>query len=250
MPRAVADSTPMGPPRIESVIDTTLRRASGVHDLGGRTGFGPVPISDGADLGPGGTRPDSPFAAAWESKAFAVTQMAQSLAGFNTDAFRHGIEREDPDCYRSIGYWARWVRNAERMLVEGGVLAPDAVVARISGTAIAREARRTTDATPSVSRSSEADPATAPRFEVGRVVRVRRPRTDGGHTRLPGYVAGHRGTILARRGGWVFPDSHAHGHGTAPQWVYGVEFAASDLWPGAGDHHVHVDLFEPYLEPA
>ncbi len=239
----------MGSHETESVIETTRRRASGVHDLGGRDGFGTVPI----DAPPSGARPTpsaaSPFAAPWEARAFAVTQMAQALAGFNTDAFRHGIEREDPDRYRTTGYWARWTRNAERMLVEGGVLAPDAVATRIDGTSPRRPPQRTTDATPATSRSSEAEPPTAPRFAVGATVRVRRPRTDGGHTRLPAYVAGHRGTVEARLGGWVFPDSHAHGLGPAPHWVYTVDFAAAELWPGAGAHRVRVDLFEPYLEP-
>lgn len=54
----------------------------------------------------------------------------------------------------------------------------------------------------------------------------------------------------------MFPDSHAHGRGENPCWVYAVRFAASDLWPDADadrgpvEHQVHVDLFEPYLEPA
>jgi nitrile hydratase len=46
----------------------------------------------------------------------------------------------------------------------------------------------------------------------------------------------------------VFPDSNAHGWGEDPQYVYAVRFAARDLW-GDGDHFVHVDIFEPHLEP-
>jgi nitrile hydratase len=48
---------------------------------------------------------------------------------------------------------------------------------------------------------------------------------------------------------FVFPDTHAHGRGDDPQYVYAVRFAAADLW-GSGDHTVSVDLFEPYLEAA
>lgn len=212
--------------------------ADRVHDLGGRRGFGPIPIAGS----------DAPFAERWEAHAFAVTQFAQGLSGFTTDAFRHGIEREDPHDYLRLSYWAKWTRNAERMLVEGGVVAPDAVTARLSGTAVRTVPERTTDATPPTQRTSLADPATEPRFVVGRRVRVGRPRTDGGHTRLPAYVAGRVGEIVANQGGWVYPDTYAHGLGPSPQWVYTVAFVAEDLWPDSGTHRVHVDLFEPYLE--
>ncbi len=215
------------------------RRATGVHDLGGSTGFGPVPVDD---LGP--------FHAPWESKAFAITQFAQAAAGFNTDAFRHGIEREDPAAYLSLSYWSKWTRNAERMLVEGGVLADDAVDAAIEGDRSDRKPERTTDAVPASRRSNEATPPAEPRFGVGDRVRVGAKRTDGRHTRLPGYVEGRCGVVVLVNGGWIFPDRHAHGEGIDPQWVYAVDFLADDLWPDAGSHHVRVDLFEPYLEAA
>lgn len=230
-------------------------RASGVHDLGGTIGFGPIPIDGSRDQVQG------PFHAAWEARAFAVTQFAQGLSGFNTDAFRHGIEREDPETYRRIDYWSKWVRNAERMLVEGGVLAADAVDARLAGARSVGQPERTTDAVPPQQRSSQAAPALPPRFEVGDRVRVRPKRTDGGHTRLPGYVEGKVGTVVLANGGWIYPDTHAHGRGLDPQWVYVVEFAATDLWPtvesgtdeshaGGRPHTVRIDLFEPYLETA
>ena len=119
---------------------------AGVHDIGGKTGFGPVPVDD-----------DVLFHADWERRAFAVTQFAQGAAGFNTDAFRHGIEREDPDTYRSATYFDKWIRNAERMLVEGGVLAPDAVPAAVDGTPAAGTAARTTDAVPAQGRGTVRD---------------------------------------------------------------------------------------------
>ncbi len=213
--------------------------ASGVHDLGGRRGFGSVPVED---LGP--------FHARWEARVFGVTQFAQSLSGFNTDAFRHGIEREDPDAYLHLDYWSKWARNAERMLVEGGVLAADSVDAALAGRPPIQEPIRTTDAVPATQRSNEVEPAHPPRFGVGDRVRVGPRRIDGGHTRLPGYVEGRTGTIVLANGGWVFPDSHAHGQGIDPQWVYSVDFLASDLWDDADGHHVRVDLFEPYLSGA
>jgi nitrile hydratase len=71
-----------------------------------------------------------------------------------------------------------------------------------------------------------------------------------GHTRLPGYARARSGTIEIVQGGWVLPDTHAHGQGECPEHVYAVRFTGSELWgesaePGTS---VIVDLFESYLE--
>ncbi|WP_363736361.1 SH3-like domain-containing protein [Mesorhizobium sp.] len=70
-----------------------------------------------------------------------------------------------------------------------------------------------------------------------------------GHTRLPGYVRGRKGTIFARHGGHVFPDASARGEQKA-EHLYTISFAASELWPEAMDRRdrVFVDLWEGYLE--
>jgi nitrile hydratase len=86
---------------------------------------------------------------------------------------------------------------------------------------------------------------------VGESVRARNLH-PAGHTRLPRYVRGRRGVIHRVRPACIFPDTHAHGRGENPQHLYSVRFEASELWgdaaePGAA---VHLDLFEPYLEPA
>ena len=51
-----------------------------------------------------------------------------------------------------------------------------------------------------------------------------------GHTRLPRYVRGRRGTIERDHGAHVFPDSNAHFQGENPQYLYTVRFAARELW--------------------
>ena len=212
---------------------------AGVHDIGGKPGFGPVPVDD-----------DVLFHDDWERRAFAVTQFAQGAAGFNTDAFRHGIEREDPDTYRSATYFDKWIRNAERMLVEGGVIGADAVRAAIHGETASLAPVRTTDAKPAEGRGTIRTPDAAAAFSVGDQVTVAADAGSSGHTRLPDYVAGRTGTVALVNGGWVFPDTHAHGQGESPCWVYAVAFDAAELWPEtAATHLVYVDLFEPYLSP-
>ena len=58
--------------------------------------------------------------------------------------------------------------------------------------------------------------------------------------------------MIAVHGCHVLPDSHAHGKGEQPTWLYGVRFGGTDAVGRRGERgdHVHLDLWEPYLEPA
>lgn len=92
--------------------------------------------------------------------------------------------------------------------------------------------------------------AVEPRFRPGDHVTVRNlnPLT---HTRLPRYARGKTGTVEADRGVFCFNDTNAHGQGHKPQHVYGVRFAARDLWgeQAAARDVLYLDLFEDYIEP-
>lgn len=268
---ATPESATPGRPAMNAVglgADEPIRAAL-PHDVGGHSGFGPVPTNEGKVF-------DEP----WHSRSFGVTQVAHGLSGFNTDGFRHGLEREDADVYATTPYWHRWILNAERMLVEGGVLAAGAVDAQIAGKELLGEAERTTDCLPHGQRGNIRPSQVSPRFVVGEPVRVKASYTPIGHTRLPDYVAGCVGTIKSHNGVWVFPDSHAHGRGEDPCWVYSMAFDSSVLWPAdstesltgfsrsettasdehgaenggsgltrlVGSHTVMVDVFEAYLE--
>lgn len=68
------------------------------------------------------------------------------------------------------------------------------------------------------------------------------------HTRIPRYVRGHAGMVVARLGDWPLPDASAAGV-TKAEPCYAVRFEAADLF-GDGDHAVTVDLWESYLERA
>lgn len=68
-----------------------------------------------------------------------------------------------------------------------------------------------------------------------------------GHCRLPRYVRGHRGTIVAIHGMSLLPDRVVAGHPGEPEPAYAVRFEASDLW-GAGGHTVTIELWHSYLE--
>jgi nitrile hydratase beta subunit-like protein len=84
-------------------------------------------------------------------------------------------------------------------------------------------------------------------YAVGDRVRARAGDPDH-HTRLPRYVRGHAGEVVALLGDWALPDASAAGV-TRKETCYAVRFAAADLF-GSGDHSVTVDLWESYLDGA
>ncbi|MGH8218220.1 MAG: SH3-like domain-containing protein [Steroidobacteraceae bacterium] len=97
--------------------------------------------------------------------------------------------------------------------------------------------------------SARAAVATPPRFKVGGRV-IARNMHPTGHTRLPRYVRGKRGTVQRHHGGFVFPGTRAHGLGDQPQHLYSVRFEARELWgEGAAEHDgIYLDLWESYLQ--
>jgi nitrile hydratase len=83
-------------------------------------------------------------------------------------------------------------------------------------------------------------------FEVGRRVRARVVDAEG-HCRLPRYVRGHAGTIVADHGVCLVPDRVVAGDPGPSERVYAVRFDAQELW-GSSDHTVTIELWESYLE--
>jgi nitrile hydratase subunit beta len=86
-------------------------------------------------------------------------------------------------------------------------------------------------------------------YEAGARVRVKAGDPDH-HTRVPRYVRGHTGVIVAAIDQWPLPDDSARGiEPPREETCYAVRFSAADLW-GSGDHAVTVDLWESYLDRA
>ena len=85
-------------------------------------------------------------------------------------------------------------------------------------------------------------------YPAGSWVRVRAGDPDH-HTRVPRYVRGHSGEVVAVLGRWPVPDDSARGLPPRVETCYAVRFHAADLW-GGGDHTVTVDLWESYLDRA
>jgi len=205
---------------------------NGPQDIGGAHGFGPVvPDAD-----------DAPFHAEWERTAFALTVLMGASGLWTLDRSRFMRESLPRTDYYSLTYYGIWLAALERLVAEAGISGDRAPAARV----VTADSVR-----PAIARGAPAErTGPAPRFAVGARVRVR-PMNPAGHTRAPQYVRGRTGTVTRVHGCHVLPDTSAAGLGENPVPLYNVGFAAADLWgPDTTAAAVHLDLFEPYLEPA
>ena len=227
----------------------------GIHDLGGKHGFGSVE-HEPAELA---------FAERWQGAVFIIiNSLLRSGVAHNVDYFRHAVERIDPVSYLSDGYYGRWLGAAETMLVEAGVLTQQELTERAvqqGANPLDRIAARPDSersdfsklpgehAVAEVQATAERSVKQSARYTVGQKVRTQATGIPG-HTRLPGYARGVVGEVIACHGGWIYPDSNAHGRGEQPEHLYTVAFPGNQLWGDAGeaDLEVCVDLFEPYIQ--
>jgi nitrile hydratase len=217
----------------------------GIHDLGGKHGFGAINPTMAA-----------PFAERWEGAVFTMSRTARSCGALqNTDQFRFAVERIDPAAYLTHGYYGRWLGAVENLLVEARVITSEELNARVVETggnpAALIAARPDPELGPIDVESAEGarrPVSQDPRFEVGQQVRTARNGSHG-HTRLPAYARDRCGVIRACHDGWVLPDSNAHGQGECPSHLYTVEFTGAELWGSDAEPATSVclDLFEPYL---
>jgi nitrile hydratase subunit beta len=216
-----------------------------VADMGGMQGFGSVQL----------TPPDDPpFQEEWQRRAFAMGVLSARMSGTNLDAFRHGLNRQHPIDYLAFGYYGRWMKMTENLLVDSSIIAPGAVEAR------ARKLRGEDVEEPPAPEPNKPDYAgTAPgslrtiddppRFAVGDRVRARDMHPPG-HTRLARYVRGRTGVVRIVQPAMVLPDTHAHFVAENAQHVYNVAFESTELWgPEAEPFTLGIDLYESYLEP-
>lgn len=220
-----------------------------VHDMGGRFGDGPISID---------RENDPVFKQDWHGRALAVTLACGSLGQWNLDMSRHSRERLSPQDYTRFSYYEKWMAALANMLVEQGVLSREDLQGQGDDAPhpLADRVLRPKALPGVLAKGGPADRQIdeAPAFEPGQQVRTLRPAAnrlaEGGHTRLPAYAAGTVGRVLRCHGAHVLPDANAHGFGEAPEPLYTVVFAASELWadPEHPRDEVTLDLWQSYLE--
>lgn len=216
----------------------------GIHDLGGREGFGPVPNKEDGE----------PFHAEWETRAFGIVQSSALGSGWSIDWFRHVRELIEPTDYLLRPYFDQWMTTLAAQLIDEGYMTLDEIKAGrsffIPQPAHAADTAEASRAYVKVPKSYARDVDETPRFALGQPVRCSALGSPG-HTRLPGYVRGRTGVVDGYHGAHVLPDASTRGK-TEAQHLYTVKFEASELWPESkfAVDQVFVDLWESYLEPA
>jgi len=202
----------------------------GIHDLGGKQGFGRVRHSPAAPV----------FHAPWEKRANALYSLAVRLGIFNMDEYRHAIERMEPRHYMAASYYERTLTSLATLCVEKGLVKREELERRAGGVFPL--------ALPSAPGRSNA--ALREHFKPGDRVRVRLDHVPG-HARMPAYIRGKQGVVVSESPSYPFPDAHAHGVQATDEPTFDVRFTTAELWPDSADQAlVHVAVFQSYLERA
>ena len=202
----------------------------GMHDLGGKQGFGRIRYSLRAET----------FHEPWEKRVNALYSLAVKLGIFNMDEYRHAIERMEPRHYLSASYYERSLTSLATLCVEKGILTQEELERRAQG------------AFPlsSPSAPGRSNVTTRETLKVGDKVTVKSHHVHG-HVRMPGYIRGKSGVVVGVSPPYPFPDAHGHGIEAEHEPTYDVRFDTRELWSDSADPaFVHVGVFESYLERA
>ena len=200
----------------------------GMHDLGGKQGFGRVRYTPNATA----------FHAQWEVRANSLYGFAVRNGIFNMDEYRHAIERMEPRHYLGASYYERSLTGMATLCVEKGLFTQAELERRAGGSFPL--------AMPSA--PGRTNVAARESFKVGDRVRVKLDSAPG-HMRMPGYIRGKEGVVVGVSPAYPFPDAHAHGVPSEDEPTYDVRFRSQDLWPDSSDPAlVHAGVFESYLE--
>jgi nitrile hydratase len=223
------------------------------------------------------------FVQDWEKRIFGIhaammglsASLREALPGYDMDAvpstfsttwtwadLRKGAEAMNPFDYFQYRYYEKWLGGITAYCLEQGYITQeelDAASARYRGEPGAPLPAETDPAVDEqvIRYLREGDsprrgPAT-PAFAVGDTVVVRNPPSSD-HTRLPGYLRGHTGTVER-----VFEGNYAYFCSTGPDGlgeptaVYIVRFDPAQLWGAVAEDTtspLYAELYETYLAPA
>ena len=219
----------------------------GIHDLGGKQGFGPIDRS-GEEEG---------FHHEWEGREWGMSRCART-PDITIDWWRHCRELILAEDYLNRPYYDSWSQTDFSTYIEAGMISIEEIKNGKADPAL--DPGFTAPSTMNREDILDADrkkamrfdgPTSDPvKFQIGESVQTQKD-SHSGHTRLPQYARGRTGTIVRHHGAHCFPDSSAQGIEVF-QHLYTVEFALSELWPeskGSKDK-INLDLWESYLLPA
>ena len=215
------------------------------HDMGGRLDPRRIDI----------TSSNVKFKADWEKEVFAITLALGFSSLWNLDRSRYARESLEPQDYLQFAYFEKWLAGLINLLGENGIIKDG----KESGGNLKKSSFRILEAKNvkkllHLGGPTKRESTKEKKFNLGDTVSVRsnnsNTRVEKGHTRLPDYVKGMAGKVIAYHGSHVFPDANAHFLGESPEALYSVEFKSQDLWDECEhvEDTVVVDLWESYLE--
>jgi nitrile hydratase len=218
---------------------------NGIHDMGGMHGMGPIQHEANEPV----------FHEPWEGRAWAMVLTTGRWGRGRWGNTRYELERIPPAEYLRMSYYERWFTILVNRLLRSNLITPAELE---SGRADPKLPKPMLPPAPPRASGQTGPSGTArldvrvdPRFTIGQPIRVRDMHPEG-HTRLPRYPRGKRGTVVLDHGVFALQDTDADGGplGPKPQHVFTVRFAARELWgeQASPQDAVYVDMWEDYLE--
>jgi len=211
---------------------------NGIHDMGGMHGMGPI-----------AHEPNEPvFHQEWEGRAWGLQRAMGPWGRGRWGSTRYELERIPPAEYLRMSYYERWFTILVNRLLRSDLITPGELA---SGQADPTRPKPTLPPRSATGGAARLTTPVTPAFKLGQHVRARNIHPEG-HTRLPRYTRGKRGTVIRDNGVFALQDTDVNGQtlGGKPQHVYTVRFAARDLWgtQASARDSINVDLWEDYLE--
>lgn len=214
----------------------------GIHDLGGRHGFGKIDVGEA----------EVQFHEPYEGRVRSIVHAMSRAPDWSLDWFRHCRELIPPTDYLSRPYFDQWAQTYCAMLINSGWATIEEVstgkaskpVAGLKPPFSAEQARAAVLKAVRFDSDVDQKPAFKNEDEVLTTTNV-----TNGHTRLPAYARGRTGRIIDHHGAHIYPDGMAVNE-KRYEHLYTVEFDMNQLWPeviGSSDT-VTLDLWESYLE--
>ncbi len=214
----------------------------GIHDLGGRHGFGKIEVDE----------PEIQFHAPYEARVRSMVHAITQAPDWSVDWFRHCRELINPVDYLTRPYFDQWIQAYSAMLVNSGWATVEEIASGQAAGLLkglpppitAEQARASVLKEKRFDAPVDAEPVYSNTEKVRTVMKV-----SNGHTRLPMYARGKTGQVIDYHGAHIFADAMALAE-KRYEYLYTIEFSLAELWPEVDESNdtVTLDLWESHLE--